>query len=284
MNFDLSFDPDIFDIQITLPAQQHEVFKILKPYFPLIFENGKSQKDAYLTYIAEIRQNGSPLTAVDVGYNGTIQFALSKILSEKISGLYMFLNDGAPPKKAGCDCRAIANPRSGLHPIYDNLLFLEAIMQVPHGQVQKMQIVDGRVSPVLNSDANFSEYIPVAQEAICQFTEWIADWKKDTGDSLKLDFELAEAIWICLLKFNYLPKTLLDSFWLADDYSGNPMWKYHYDTREWKCGRRTTPLTFALLKDGAKSSLRNRIKFLVKKYIPYFAYDFAKEIWVRYIK
>lgn len=284
MNFDMSFDREICGLQITLPFQQRDVFKMLEPYFPQIFQNGNAQRAAYQKYISELRQDGKPLTVVDVGYNGTIQYAISKILSEKVSGLYLFLNDGALPKRNGCSCHAVANPRAGQHPIYDNLLFLESVMQVPYGQLQKMEVVDGRITPTFNADANFSEYIPAAQEAFCEFVVWIADWQKSVGDGLKLDFELAEAIWVCLLQFDFLPKALLDSFWLADDFCGHPMWKYDSKKREWASNGTATPLVFSLIKNGETLCLKQKIKSIIKKHIPYFAYDWASSIWAKYIK
>lgn len=284
MNFDVSFDREIYDLQITLPAQQRDVFKILEPYLPQIFQNGNAQRVAYQKYISELRQDGKPLTIVDIGYNGTIQYAVSKILFEKVSGLYLFLNDGALPRKNGCSCCSVANPRAGQHPIYDNLLFLEAVMQVPYGQLQKMDIVDGRITPTFNTDANFSKYIPVAQKAFCDFVVWIAGWQKSVGDELKLDFELAEAIWACLLQFDFLPGELLDSFWLADDFCGHPMWKYDSQKREWISNRTATPLAFTLVKSGEPLSLKQKVKTIIKKNIPYFAYDWASAIWAKYIK
>ena len=283
MNFDISFAGELGNREVSLPRQKKEVFQMLQPYFQEIFRNGQQQKDAYQQYVALVRETGAKLTVVDVGYNGTIQYALSRILSEKVSGIYMFLNDGALPKKTGCACRAIANPRQGQHPLYDNLLFLEAVMQVPYGQIQRMEIRDGKAEPISNADGNFSEYIPVAQEQFCRFAEWIASWKKDLADALELRFDLAEAIWVCLLKWNYLPEKLLESFWLADDFCGHALWKYDIENQQWQGSYRVTPLAFALEKRNS-SSLKTKVKNLIKRFIPYFAYDFASRIWIRYFK
>lgn len=285
LNFDLSCDWELYNRSISLPSQRGEVFEILKPYFPQIIPNGRSQKEAYRQYISEIRQNGKQLTIVDIGYNGTIQYCISKILGEKVSGMYLFLNDGALPKKNGCKCISVANTRDGQHPIYDNLLFLEAVMQVPYGQLQKMEIKDGSVKKIFNADANFSPDISGAQRLFTEFVEMVAEWERDFGDALVLNFELAEAMWICLLRFGYLPKSLLESFWLADDYCGHPVWKYDYEKQQWMSkNKAATPLSFALVKNGMKLSLKCRIKNKVKKAVPYFAYDWASRIWQKYFQ
>ena len=283
MNFELPEDAPS-DTPIELPAQQREAFRLLKPYLPQIYETSLAQKQAYETYVESLRQDNRALTVVDVGYNGTIQWALSKVLGEKVGGLYMFLNDGAPPTRLGCPAKGIANPRADLHPLYDNLLFLEAVMQVPYGQLRKMTLVNGEVQPLFNEDANFSQYIPVAQAQFTRFVQWIGHWKGQLGAALTLDFSLAEAIWVCLLKFRYLPKELLDSFWLADDFCGFPVWKYDDETQMWKSAKKETPLDFALMKSGEHLSPKQKLKNFVKKHIPYFAYDWACRIWMQHIK
>lgn len=282
-NFDLSADPKLCSMPVSLPEQKREVYENLKPYFPDMICNGKQQQEAYQVYTQSVRQDGKCLTVVDVGYNGTIQYALSKILGEKVNGLYLFLNDGALPAKNGCNCAGLANPRDGQHPIYDNLLFLEAVMQAPYGQLQKMELADGLPKPVFNADRSVSKEIPEIQEAFCTFVEWIAQWQCDTGDALHLSFELAEAIWICLLHFSCLPKSVLDSMWLADDFCGNPIWRYDVEKAKWQNGNGTaTPLAFTLTRQGEKLGLKYAVKNSIKKHIPYFAYDFASRIWQKY--
>ena len=284
LNFDLSEDPVLSKMEVELPAQQSQVFEKLKPYFQEIFQNGAQQKKAYQIYTEKLRSSNQPLTVVDVGYNGTIQYALSRILGEKVGGLYMFLKDGAYPRRIGCPCSGIAVPTSGIHPLYENLMFLEAVMQVPYGQLQKMKLQDGEAVPQFNADANFSEYIPAAQEQFCRFAEWIGSWKKSLGEELQLDFSLAEAIWVCLLKFRYLPQNLLDSFWLADEYSGTSCWKYQDSDQNWHGSTETIPLDFLLTKAGEHLSLKQKMKQFMKEHIPYYAYDWACDIWMKYIK
>lgn len=280
LNYDLSGDPTLSELEIRLPEQAAKVFQLLNPHMEKILEKGIPQNKAYRQYLAEIRDGSKPLTVVDVGYNGTIQYALARILKEPVSGRYLFLNDGALPKGIGCSCQALSGTRDSDHPIYENLLFLEAVMQVPYGQLRCMT----EEGPVFNSDANFSEAIPVAQEQFCGFVEWFADWQKTVGPELKPDFSLAEAIWVCLLKYDFLPEELLDGFWLADDYCGTPMWRYDRMAHQWVGKDKVTPLAFSLVPCGQKIGWKQRIKAVVKRYIPVFAYDWASKIWIKFIK
>lgn len=283
LNYILPINSALFGLEISLPEQRRELFEKLHPYISEIIHNGMEQKLAYRRYIASVRKDEKRLTVVDVGYNGTIQYNLSKILGEKVGGRYLFLNDGAWPKKNGCLCEALANPRDGQHPLYDNLLFLEAVMQVPYGQLRRMEINQGEVRAVFNADANFSEEITAAQQAFAMFVENIATWKKIIGDKLKLDFSLAEAIWVCLLRFDILPRSLLNALWLADGFGGVSMWKYQPDQQQWTSSNDTVmPLSFTLLKNGKKLSVKKRFKNFIKKHIPYFLYEHARKIWQKF--
>ena len=285
MNFNLPLNEKNYDLSISLPAQTSKVMKLLKPYYQEIIAKGKKQHEAYQQYILEIRNDRSTkLTVVDVGYTGTIQYALSKILSENVGGMYMYLNEKHAYKNAGCKASCLRRSTVGIRPIYHNLLFLEAAMQVPYGQLQEMTLERGTVKPIFNEDANFSEYISVAQEYFCNFTEWIGMWKNHIGKNMELNFELAEAIWICLLKFNYLPQRLLDSFWLADDFAGHPLWKYDNESQKWISKNSNVPLSFMLQKSGEKVSQKQRLKEWVKRNIPEKGYSIAQKIWQKFIK
>lgn len=283
LNFDISFDKAICDVPVELPSQMENAVHMLRPYFGEIFRNGQAQKEAYKTYIEQIRKGNKHLAIVDVGYNGTIQHAIAKILGEPVDGLYIFLNQGAAKKQTGSG-KAIANPRVGDHPIYENLMFLEAVMQVPFGQLQKMELRDGVVTPVFNSDANFSTEIPAAQGRFFQFVEWIALWKRKTGEALNLDFGLAEAIWACMLKFEFLPEKLLDGFWIADDFGGHPIWKYDRKKQQWEGNQKITPLAFSVTPAGKRDPVKQKLKHFIKKHIPEFAFRWAQGIWINHIK
>ncbi len=286
LNYEISTENPAYNQKIILPEDSKKVMQLLKPEMEKIFAGSDKQKEAYLKYIESIRDGECrKLKVVDVGYNGTIQYALSKILGEDVYGIYMFLNQRILKDIIRYNSQSLSITSDGKsHPILENLLFMEAVMQVPFGQLQKMSIENGEVKPVFNRDSNFSEYIRVTQDRFCQFIEWIGDWKGKLGNKMVFDFELAEKIWICLLKFNYISDNLLESFWLADDFAGHPTWKYDAEHQKWIGAYADAPLSFNLAKKGEKVSFKYRLKNLVKKYIPVSAYETARQIWIRYIK
>lgn len=283
-NFNLPKEDPLYHQEVTLPDESGKAKKMLKPHLAAIFAHSQRQTEAYMRYIRQVNPNCRPMTVVDVGYSGTIQYALSRILSEPISGRYMYLTEKMLPSTIGCSVSCLRHTRDGNCPIFDNLLFLEAAMQVPFGQLQQMCLEEDKVVPVFNQDSNMSVHISTAQEQYIRFAEWAAGWKRILGTSFRPDFALAEAIWVVLLKFDRLPKTLLDSFWLADDFAGTPLWRYDVGAHVWVGRNQSMPLTFTLLKAGTKPILKHRLKYCVKKYIPHFLYAWAQKIWNRYLR
>lgn len=281
-NFDLPEEDPLYHQEVTLPDESSKTKRLLKPHLAAVFANSQRQKEAYIRYIRQVNPNCRPMTVVDVGYSGTIQYALSRILLESVGGHYMYLTEKALPGTIGCAASCLRHTREGSCPIFDNLLFLEASMQVPFGQLQQMRLEEDKIVPIFNQDSNMSIHISAAQEQYIQFVEWAAGWKRILGNSFRPNFALAEAIWITLLKFDYLPKKLLDSFWLADNFTGTPLWRYDTDAHIWVGQNKSTPLTFTLLKAGTKLSPKQQLKYCVKKYIPRGLYAWAKNVWNRY--
>ena len=283
-NFDLPRQAPLYDQEITLPEESGRTENLLKPYLTKIIANSQRQKEAYSQYIRHVNPDNKPMTVVDVGYSGTIQYALAKISSEMIGGHYMYLTEEELPSTIGCPVSCLHHTWRGNCPIFDNLLFLEAAMRAPFGQLQQMHLEKGQLSPVFSQDANVSEHLLAAQEQYIRFVEWAAGWKRILGDAFQPSFSLAEAIWISMLKFECLPKPLLDSFWLTDDFAGTPLWRYDPDTHTWIGRNKSVPLTFLLQKAGTRLSWKQRMKNCVKRYIPRPLYACARKIWNRYLR
>lgn len=287
LNYVFSSDREIGSIVIKLPKQKEYLLELLENDYEAIFENAKKQKLAYETYVQAVRKKSpdKKLTIVDVGYSGTTQYYLSKILNENISGKYLFLNRNPLPEKNNCICQSVAKTVEENHAIFENLLFLEAAMQVSHGQLQRLQICrDGTVKPVCKPDAQTSETILEAQAAFFEYVVWSGQWQKKLGGKATFDFALAETIWICMLKFSYLPKVFLENLWLSDDFAGNPLWTYDSRNQQWISGEKQIPIVFTIVPGTERVRFKYRMKLLVKRYIPTPFYELARQIWIRFIK
>lgn len=287
LNYVMPIGSDVATIEIQLPKQKEKVMKLLEPYLEEIYANAEEQKKAYQQYVNTLR-NANPdknLTVVDLGYSGTSQYYLSKVLNEKVNGKYLYLNRNPLPEKNGCTCENLAYTADGCHPVFENLLFLEAVLQVPYGQLKQIQLEeDGSIEPICKQDGQTAAIIREAQEDFLDYVIWMARWQKNLGGTIQFDFCLAETIWIGMLQFSYLPDAFLGSLWLSDDFAGNPEWQYDKATKKWISEEKKIPLEFNIASSGKRFPSKYKIKQSVKRYIPIAFYEFARKIWIRFIK
>ena len=132
----LGIDIDIEDMKISLPEDIEAVMNCIKPSIDKIIRIGKEEKKRYLKYINYSNQR---VAVIDVGYMGTIQYYLSKLMDEKIDGRYLCLHYKAKPFKIGCDCKGLTEVSNPLEErknrVFKNQLYLESVLKAPYGQL-----------------------------------------------------------------------------------------------------------------------------------------------------
>ena len=139
---------------ISLPWDIDKVMKVVEDNFETILDNAKKEKEAYLKYIESLNIDfdNKKVSILDLGYAGTAQYYLAKILNKKISGKYFVVESNLKPKKIGCDVyscfnKSIYNKDIDKNIIFKNSLFLEAFLTSPDGQFVYMDIKDGKFVP-----------------------------------------------------------------------------------------------------------------------------------------
>ncbi len=135
------------DDTITLPQDKDKVIKLVKKYADEILKGAKKEKKNYLKYIRHILPDidEKTISIVDVGYSGTTQYYLSKILNKKIQGYYFTVTNNLRPKKIGCKIIGCFNVNEDGYIdenniVYLKTLLLEAILSAPFGQLIKFDI------------------------------------------------------------------------------------------------------------------------------------------------
>jgi len=270
---------------IRLPQQKNQVLTMLEPYLKDILLISQKHRRAYLKYINEVKAGSSlPLTVVDVGYSGTIQYYLSKLTKEKVSGRYWFVTHNALPLSLGCSCKGLCSSRKGIHPIFENLLFLEGILQVPYGQLQSVKLLDDKLHFSFKEDIVDEPVLQQAQQGFAAFVGEMAGWKAYLGQEQFFDINAAQVLWLCLVKFRELPQQLLDCFRLQDDFAGNGLWRYDIAKQEWRSEHNVFPLVFSLVPGQVRPTLKARLKLFCKQRVPTRYYELARAIWIKYIK
>lgn len=284
LNYDELSEQDAA-VQVDLPRMKSRVLEILAPYQADILSRSAAAAEIYREYTAEIRSvaPGKPLTIVDIGYQGTAQFYLSRLLNEKVAGRYIFLNEYVLPRQLDCPCDSLALTVDGMHPVYENLLFLEAAIQVPYGQLLYLaRDGKGGFLPVCNHAAQTAPEVSTAQEGFSDFVTLEGRWAERYGAAFRPSLALAEEIYISLIRFDRLPPDLLRAFRIDDAYSGNGMWVYEPSTHTWRSNDVKVPLSF--LEGGRLNRLKFQMKNYVKKHAPSALYEPLRVFWTKFIK
>ena len=174
------------------------------------------RKELLSRYIAQQGMGErSPTALVDIGWRGSIQTNLSRMLPD-IAGLYfgLWTEDGPPhalPSAAIgliCDQRRDRSIREGAAWYAAHLL--EAICRAPEGTTLGYNEEGGRIVPVLETDTSRSAEIETA-EATSKIRAGILDrieqLAKDSSWSLQSDGELRRAAQDALFQLAFFPGT-----------------------------------------------------------------------------
>ena len=108
-------------------------------YFHFLYR--KHPKLKFLKYInnvcPDIKDNNYAI--VDLGYSGTTQYYLSKLLNLKITGYYFALTNKKTPEKLGCTIMGCFNVDKNIidenNNFYKKSLYLESFLSAPDGQL-----------------------------------------------------------------------------------------------------------------------------------------------------
>lgn len=130
-NFEVVIKPDG-------KGNKQDVIRILEKYENKILEIAAKERKNYLKYIKKNVKNLDNMIVVDLGYSGTIQMLLSKLLDKKISGKYLVVKNQPKPLSLGCKVESCYNEiiNNSAHPLYKNSLLLEFFLTAPYGQLQ----------------------------------------------------------------------------------------------------------------------------------------------------
>lgn len=175
---------------ISLPEQKQEVLQFLSYYSDEILKNSGELRKAFGDYIEQELGDfsSSPLAIFDIGYSGTIQYNLSKLLGEKIHGYYMALGV-AKPVSIGCKCDSafgMHDSVNGKSPVMCKYgQFLEAILTAPHGQTIGFKKQENRMVPILDEKT----YVPEMKNVCKQVVNGINDFMKDYFSLLPIQYK-----------------------------------------------------------------------------------------------
>lgn len=223
------------DYEINLPAEAYRVIPELGRQAKKILENAHLEKNIYLKYIDQLlgpNFDWSRATLVDVGYSGTIQYYLMKILNQRLDGCYLATAYFMKPDRLDGTYRSLYNFWKSKM-FEKTQLFLEAVTAAPHGQVINFREENNTVRANLKMENTvYGENAEKMQIYIYSYFKKMSTWFQELD--FHINKELAEAIFFEILRPGILGKECRGMFRVNDGYCMDGDWVYDENVSDWK--------------------------------------------------
>ncbi len=235
--------------EVHLPEEKSEVKKELEPYFEKILEHAKEERKTYLNYInANLSENEiDSAVLIDLGYSGTIQYYLSKLLDTKVAGLYMCTGSNVRPLLLGCETESIYKfdyKNYQMSYLQKDSTLLEAILEAPYGQLISFS---DNAEPLYKPFKEVGYEVVQMQQGICDFIEDFGRLEAVLGLDLLIDSKIALEILKVSSHKDIFAENVLSQLKVEDGYClGGEL---HFS----RCGGRY------LIVDGKKLSVADHV-------------------------
>lgn len=212
------------DFQILLPQDKDKVKKELKRYMPQILKVAESWKDAYLKYVENIIPNyqTANLVIADLGYSGTIQYQLTKMLNREFEGYYVTNSNHVKRYHKNSKLNFLFDIKENVdyQKFYAYSLLLEFFLSAPYGQLQHFVLKNDKAIPVYNKET-FSE---VKKEKVERMYRVIVRYMKDYAKlneiyPLHINKDLICCFYTSIVEDNYVDREVKDCFEFTDSFA-----------------------------------------------------------------
>lgn len=222
--------------KIVLPHDIDTVMKYLKTHQVELKEHVAYEKANYLQYIQLIKEKWSVerFSVVDVGYSGTIQYYLCKLMEEKVDGFYLITQPNKKPERLGAECKAVyafdTLDEMEKSEFFNMQLFLEGGFKAPYGQLLYFDSMGEEVRPVFKNDDKVEEYITEFQNGIVKFA---ADFGRIVGVGNPIAADLPRDVYVIVPRTGCIDQKVSNAFQVQDDYCSNGNLVYDNETGRW---------------------------------------------------
>lgn len=220
--------PAVLERRVVLPAGAEEALDALAACEDLLLVQAARERDAYLAYARE-RLTASPVALVDVGYSGTTQGALMRLLGVPLTGYYAATTarirdvERLGGRAAACFAERVDGATCEA-PAYRYSMILEAVLTSPDGQLLRFERDGAGVKPVFKapgrSQRAFVELAAIQAGAV-ELVRDAADAVGDEALDLALDHELVQRPLALVAEGRWRVGPLERLLSVEDDYSGN---------------------------------------------------------------
>lgn len=214
---------NIEDCKISLPNDATTVYSKISNLHKLILKEAKKEQETYKQYIDSIINDKDKIAVSDIGYSGSIQYYLSKIVKKCIGGFYFATDSKQLPLKISgntMSARYIENdpvqPLSSSY-IHRYSLILETILTSPDNQFCYFE----NDKPVFSEGSNKE----ISKDVIMQIHEGAVDFADEVFSYLgELIFlidgnkQIYEEVTRLIVEEDIVSKKLKDKFVIRDEF------------------------------------------------------------------
>ena len=180
-------DKNIDDIFVKTSENMDKINETLENIYGNHKKQFEQEKKEYLKYCKKYISKQEKIAISDLGYSGTIQYYLMKLLDKKMDGYYFTLSDNLKPEKIGGKCYGCFDSKK--ENIEKNIflfsMILETFLTAPYGQLIKME-KDKPVYRDENIDEELIKNLDEIYEGIIDFMNDISGISENI-----LDFEIS---------------------------------------------------------------------------------------------
>ena len=171
----LGLEVDEADVQIELPRDKEKCLMIFKKYSKNYFKSIKEESNEYISYAKKCIKGYKNIAVVDLGYSGTIQYYLAKLMNYKFDGYYFIVDGNVISRNIGCNvynCFNYECKENYEDKILYNSLILESFLTAPFGQLLKFK--NGK--PVYKDDIISTSELENLNDIYAGVSEFLKDF------------------------------------------------------------------------------------------------------------
>lgn len=220
------------------PDDFEKTIKLIEPLMPDIIEEAGRERKNYLNYLDKtvLKEEREKAVLVDVGYTGTIQYYMSKLLEKPVDAAYLaVLRENEKLSKTGS--KVYSMYEKGVDSFADNIektqLFLESVLSAPYGQLIR---IDSEENPVYRNEELPGDDVKMLQEGMLSYCR-----DRKTLEALghenegKINREYMERLYSELLvDHDYLTEETAALFKVDDSYSQDTSLHLNPSTHRWE--------------------------------------------------
>jgi len=216
------------DTEIELPGSHEEVLAGIVKVFDVLREQAEEEREALRKYCAEQELDGKRAVGlVDIGYSGSIQAAMARLLGQQLRGYYFATLESAR-HSLGDACQAcfasFVDPRAGDPPsVLRYNLLLEAVLTASVGQLIRFEESSEGVRPVFKRPGVAQRRFPTIlriQEGILDFVRDVLSLFGPDGANIEFPRELVQQCFSLVARGELSVGDLQTALRVEDDYCG----------------------------------------------------------------